>query len=399
MEATEEPLHYLSLLPQEIWRQILSEVYPPILRVVCESLDADLDYPRMVFNLQSQRAKLRLICKRLEPIAVEVLFKEIAIDPSTWCLQSLFDTIRCITGFGGSPFVYTASAFIQLDCRGNASKIGKVDVDYLQQLHKYCPKIRLMVLNVVFDHTFQMHFDWIKGVETLMIRTHHIESGNLHRISSQVHGLRRLILDTLTFNLVKPVTVADLTCLDLRCSLVKGFGFLSVSKIHQINTIFDPVNLVEHLALFEANGPHLEHLALRSGILSRGLTNVGPLVKGMANVLRLCPRLKVLEVEGQFISSEHPQPALLSIHTLVLCFHNPKRDIIPALCYWGFGSKSEMPTTVTTLVIKMRIGRLSEHGVRNLALSAVDAHFTRLGITFTMKPVRYEQFMGIHISI
>ncbi|CCA70847.1 hypothetical protein PIIN_04782 [Serendipita indica DSM 11827] len=393
MDSQISTIEYLSLLPQEVWQQILFKAYPPILHVLPEhpSTRLDEEYLKKIFRRQARRARLRLICKALEPIAFEGLFNEVVLRSSTRWLRKFFDAVTAGNRGGNIPTSRTTSALLWFSpCHGKPDRDIIRDHRFLRRIHEYLPAVKLLIVYGLDAFTSAWSFDWVVGVETLAIHNIMASSNGLRDVSNNNLSLRALVLDAVVRDLQESTTFAHLTRLYLNIPDFSKISTVSFPNIRWLSVALEKLNHTTATAFFKANGQRLEYLEARSVI--PGISgSIEPKMRVMRDILSHSPRLQVLEVDDHLVNGR-TQKFSLSAHTLVLRCKS-ELSTTKALRWWGFDVGGHGLATFKTVLLK--IDRTLYPGRNPMAsLSEIKSLCVQQGITFAAKYV-YEDDTGL----
>ena len=389
MDSPKSTVEYLHHLPLEIWREILLEVYPPMLSAAySESPSMRIAHTIIKSSnlAQARRAELRLICKRFEPLGLEALFNEIAVRCGKESLERLFDALDSMHRVE-LPTLRTTGVLIDFDAAGGW-RDAQVELSgtLLCRLTQYCPRIKLMLLYAPNTAYHNWPMEWIVGVEKLIIDTVILKSASLLEISNLSPFLDTLALNVDILELHKPVAFPCLTrlCLDVRWTNIT-VSLLTLPSIRWLSMSIDDSDHADTMAFFGARGQQLDYLELRSYT-----TDLEAAVRAIMDILSLCPRLDVFEVDGHLVDAAQPRPTLLSTHTLVLNFAKADGVVAAALRWWGFASNGDAPPSVKTVVIQITGHKdLTKDALKHLVLSEITSLSIQSIVTFVVKPIHY----------
>lgn len=330
----ENTVDYLCLLPKELWRQILLEVYPPLLSTFTENIGEYMQLKWLkerVFAAQKCRIELLVICKALQPIAVELLYSEVILSGTTRGIQKFFSGIDAQCNAGYSPGVYTRS--IVVDLRGyerTMTESMRNDYVRLHLLHQYCPRINLMLVNGPFRPYTRLPLDWIVAVETLILFGPIVDWKELPSPLLS-HSFMRVT----SLGIVEPLIFPNLTSLYLDVSIPEKLSLLSLPSLHWLNFSIDCLDINESATFIEQNGQHLRYLGVRLDLVDDIGAWEEPDVKSIINAAYKCHHLDVLEIDSRLPDTGQPRDRHPSLHTLILQGHDVP-TILTALYQWGF---------------------------------------------------------------
>ncbi|CAG7852422.1 SubName: Full=Uncharacterized protein {ECO:0000313/EMBL:CCA70854.1} [Serendipita indica DSM 11827] len=174
------PTEFLTMLPDELWREILDQVYPSRdgMAAVPSAFTSwghaigviARDPMRRMRAMQKYRSQLRLVCKRLEPIALGVLFQDIILPHHHTELELLFEIAQETHGAPSSPGDLTRRLMTRLcfpDEDGEMEE-GKTYDRQLDLIHKTFPNINTLIIDDAFStKVTTFYLDWITGVKHL----------------------------------------------------------------------------------------------------------------------------------------------------------------------------------------------------------------------------------------
>ncbi|CAG7852424.1 SubName: Full=Uncharacterized protein {ECO:0000313/EMBL:CCA70851.1} [Serendipita indica DSM 11827] len=368
MKLQEENIDYLSLLPSEIWRQILFGVYPPNPFFSKPGKTRDRAHWSRLLGIQARRGRLRFICKRLEPIAFEVLITEVALKYTKLRLNSFFDALSVNYG---SPCTTRASIFFPSPRLRDGLKQEIINYNLLFQLPKYCPRLKYVVLDGFIGHNTERSTSWIKDVESIMINTRLVKCEALAELSARNPCLGRLCLyGTGGLHFQKPVVFPNLTHLSLDDPSVGNLAYISLPSLCSLSIAIDNLVIAELDAFIQANGQTIVYLNIRvnyQDLIVYSVEDTG----GYINVIRHCPRLEVLEMDGALVYTDIPSFRHPFIRTIVLHVY-AANNMVAALEWWGFDAKGNPPPNVTRVVIKPHgYHELTDNEMEQVMLSEV----------------------------
>ncbi|CAG7852423.1 SubName: Full=Uncharacterized protein {ECO:0000313/EMBL:CCA70853.1} [Serendipita indica DSM 11827] len=188
---------YLSRLPTELWRKILQSTYPSVHEPAamdpyefCRgwNLSSTKEDP---VNYQPYRAQLRLVCKRLEPLAVELLFTDVALQRNQTHLESFLYMATIGTH---PPGYYT---------RRLTLSTPNVSSDTIDECVKPLDKIAILLPNLVTlvlisdseDAEDPSYVGWIRNLRHIYWFVNEYAPKTITQILTQNSELETLILD------------------------------------------------------------------------------------------------------------------------------------------------------------------------------------------------------------
>ncbi|CAG7852419.1 SubName: Full=Uncharacterized protein {ECO:0000313/EMBL:CCA70857.1} [Serendipita indica DSM 11827] len=349
METKEDEVDYLSLLPLEIWHQILLEVYPPIASVDPNSPFIPMTI-MLILYIQKMRASLRLVCRKLEPIALEVLFREIIVSDRAPRWKRLLDTFEAGNPTTSLPLSRTTGALICLPWR---SSLEDNAYNWLCKLREYCPRIKRITVFGRNKDASNERVEWLSGVESVFYSASFLDSKFLQNLSIHNPSLHTLILCVDYLVLKKPVTFPCVTNVFLSFAERDGLSNFIFPRIRWLGISLSRRDPASCLGFFRTNGLNLDYLELIRTeyapvpIIARELAGL------TAEILNLCPRLAVLKVDARVIDDTKPRLFTLPAHTLIL----KADDVLSAeiaLRWWLFDSGGQVPVGFRKVDLKLR---------------------------------------------
>ncbi|CAG7850242.1 SubName: Full=Uncharacterized protein {ECO:0000313/EMBL:CCA76603.1} [Serendipita indica DSM 11827] len=347
---------YLGRLPDELWRLIFLATLPPRRGLAGDPITffnglTTLDN-QVLGQTQKQRANMRLICKALQSIALELLFTDVQLNIVSNSPVLFLKAVELGGSLSRHAGLFTRCLTFKL------YKLGKVNAwkearyyQPLREIFKLCPNVGTVEVEASLKSQSEFTLDWLPSINSLIWQGGYAHMGGISRILARNAQIEDLLVETGTSdttlfrwpNESQPtIHLPHLKHLQLTGDGVSDIGSLSVPNVRWLNLEFVDMELKPRIVNFiSANCLHLTFLQIQSRRKLGGSNNMDAVL----DFIYLCPNLETVYLSdswkglyspgnNRMTSSRNYEPHP-SLHTGIFTTHG-SYHATGTLHSWGF---------------------------------------------------------------
>ncbi|CCA71983.1 hypothetical protein PIIN_05918 [Serendipita indica DSM 11827] len=322
----ESPVDSTHLLPTELWREIFLTVIPPNptpLLTPTNFFGGGL-LPKKWTSLryrQRERARLRMICKKLEPVILELLLDDVIFYSSG--VERFYCTLENLGSKTWNPGNLTRritilfSDILAGDDANTFALLGK--------LHEHCPNSRIVTTFIYFrgpSRASPIDLGWARNLKQANLQTRTFSTHSLVSLAEKNPELETLALlaerpGNVQATLRTNVEFPQLKRFFISCDNV--FSHLSSPKLEWLGLCLRQPSNKGLTGFLWGNSANLTYLHLNI------LDVADEELPRALHLIYLCPRLQTLSLEGDPIcnNSVEPREPHASLQHLILHLDSP----------------------------------------------------------------------------